>query len=196
MWPMRRSGRRSRSSPPTGECVENGYRDLRRDCREWRDRRARAGCRGGCRATSSASRPTRWASRSSWGARPGRVSAGRCPGGSTSSSRATAVFAPKAPRWSARCEDAMALARARRAAWPASTKSASSAAARSTRRRCRWPTGCMSRMCWPRSTATRVSRRSIRKSGARSAAQDVPGRRKGQPCDALYGLRAAPEQLH
>ena len=80
------------------------------------------------------------------------------------------------------------------AAWPASTRSASSAAARSMPRRCRWPTGCMSRMCWPRSTATRISRRSIRISGALVSAAGRSGRRKGQPCDALFGLRAAPRR--
>ena len=72
---------------------------------------------------------------------------------------------------------------------PESTKSASSAAARSTARRCRWPTASMSPMCWPRSTATRVSRD---RSGIWmwSAAEDFPAGEKDSHRDALCRLRA------
>ena len=53
-------------------------------------------------------------------------------------------------------------------------RSSSSAAARSTPRRWRSPTRCMSPMSMPRSTATRSSRRSIRRSGTRRVRRPSP----------------------
>ena len=132
----------------------------------------------------------RWASRSSWAARPGRVfRGGRCRGGSTSWSR-------RDPAYPAEGAETVTLAggradagrRARAAAWRGPTRSASSAAARSIGRRC----GCRPAPRDPCAGRGRrrhaLSRRSTRKCGEMVSAEDIrPAKRT--PCDTLHRLR-------
>ena len=123
-----------------------------------------------------------------------RARHGRCPGGSTSWSRATGVFAPKAPRSAASLDDALALAKARARCMAGADEicvigggeiyRAGDAACRpALRHACAGEVEGDTRFppidpdIW----------RDCQHRG-------LSGGRKGQPCDALCGLRAAHRQ--